>query len=160
MKLRRIAGFVVLVVVVLAFDQGSKAWARTLPMGVAHPVVSGYWDWQHDENPGAAFSTFIGGDAARVALSAIAAIAIVAVGYAAWRTRPEYRLRRAGFALILGGAAGNLVDRVRIGTVTDFVRWHVHDHMWPIFNVADAALLIGVAMLFLAAARERRMIAT
>src|SRR5262245_26621613 len=110
MKARRIALFAALVLVVLALDQGSKAWARTLPMGVPNPVVTGYWDWQHDENPGAAFSTFIGGDVARVLLSAIAAIAIVAIGIAAWRTRPEHRLRRAAFAMILGGAAGNLVD--------------------------------------------------
>jgi signal peptidase II len=151
--------FVVLLVLVLAFDQGSKAWARTLPLGVPQPVVHGYFDWEHAQNPGAAFSSFIDGDMiARVALSAVAALAVAALIYAARRTRPEQRLRRAAYAVIAGGALGNLVDRVRIGSVTDFVRWHVHGHMWPIFNVADAALLAGVVLLFLAAARERRMI--
>jgi signal peptidase II len=150
--------FVVLVFLVLAFDQGSKAWARTLPVGVPQTVVDGYFDWEHAQNPGAAFSSFTGETGARIALSAIAAIAIAAIGYAAWRTRPEHGLRRAAYAVIAGGALGNLVDRVRLGSVTDFVRWHVHDHMWPIFNVADAALLVGVGLLFLAAARERRMI--
>jgi signal peptidase II len=157
-KPRRIAAFVVLLVVVLAFDQGSKAWARTLPLGVPQPVVAGYWDWEHAQNPGAAFSTFIGGDTARVVLSAVAMIALIAIAFAAWRTRPEQRLQRAAYALIAGGALGNLVDRLRVGTVTDFVRWHVHDHMWPIFNVADAALLIGVGMLFVASWREKRTI--
>jgi signal peptidase II len=152
--------FLVLLALVLAFDQGSKAWARTLPLGVPQPVVDGYFDWEHAQNPGAAFSSFVGGDAARIVLSVIAAVAIAAVGYAAYRTRPEQGLRRAAYAVIAGGALGNFVDRVRLGSVTDFVRWHVHDHMWPIFNVADAALLAGVAMLFLAASRERRMMAT
>jgi signal peptidase II len=50
------------------------------------------------------------------------------------------------YALIAGGALGNLVDRIRDGAVTDFVRWRIHEHRWPIFNVADAALLVGVAL--------------
>ena len=158
MKARRIAAFATLLVIVLAFDQGSKAWARTLPLGVRQPVVDGYWDWEHAQNPGAAFSSFIGGDVARVVLSLVALGALVAIGIAAWRTRPEQRLQRAAYAVIAGGALGNLVDRLRIGTVTDFVRWRVHDHLWPIFNVADAALLVGVAMLFLASWREKRTI--
>jgi signal peptidase II len=160
MKARRIAAFATLLVFVLAFDQSSKAWARTLPLGVRQSVVDGYWDWEHAQNPGAAFSSFIGGDVARVVLSIIAAIAVIAIGIAAWRTRPEQRLQRAAYAVIAGGALGNLVDRLRLGTVTDFVRWRVHDHLWPIFNVADAALLVGVAMLFLASWREKRTIAT
>ncbi len=158
MKLRRLVVFTVLVLGVLAFDQGSKAWARTLPDG-RHAVIDGYWDWEHAENPGAAFSTLVGGSAARVGLSLVAAAAIGALAYGAWRTKPEQRVRRAAYALLLAGAAGNLIDRVRVGTVTDFVRWRVHDHLWPIFNVADAALLVGVALLFVASARERRMIA-
>ncbi len=150
--------FVVLVFLVLAFDQGSKAWARTLPLGVPQPVVSGYFDWEHAQNHGVAFSAFTGETGTRIALSAIAALAVFAIGYAAWRTRPDQRMRRAAYAVIAGGALGNLVDRAWLGSVTDFVRWHVKSHMWPIFNVADAALLVGVGMLFLAAARERRMI--
>ncbi len=158
MKPRRLLAFAVVVAAVLAFDQGSKAWARTLPLGVAHPVVAGYWDWQHAENPGAAFSTFVGGDGARVVLSLVAVIAVLAVGYAALRTRPEHRMRRVGYGLVIGGALGNLVDRVRAGVVTDFVHWHVRAHDWPVFNVADVALLLGIACLFLASFAERRKI--
>ena len=81
------------------------------------------------------------------------------------RTRPAQRLRRAAYAVIAGGALGNLIDRIRDGAVTDFVRWRVHDHMWPIFNVADAALLAGVALLlvdpiFSRRAEARRMLET
>ena len=150
--------FLVLLALVLAFDQGSKAWARTLPAGVPQPVVSGYMDWELAQNPGAAFSTFVGETGTRIALSLIAAIAIGAIGWAAYRSKPEQGLRRAAYAVIAGGALGNLVDRLRLGSVTDFVRWRVHDHKWPIFNVADAALLVGVVLLFLAARNEKRMI--
>jgi signal peptidase II len=153
MKARRIAIFTVMVVAALALDQGSKAWARTLPLGEPHPVIAGYWDWEHAENPGAAFSSFIGGTGARVALSLVATAALAAIGFAAWRTRPAQRARRIAYALIAAGALGNLVDRVRVGTVTDFVRWHVRGHMWPIFNVGDALLLVGAAVLLLSSLR-------
>jgi signal peptidase II len=58
--------------------------------------------------------------------------------------------------LIAGGALGNLIDRVRDGAVTDFVRWRIHDHRWPIFNLADAALVAGVALILLGELRARR----
>jgi signal peptidase II len=155
--------FVIAVCVVLAFDQGSKAWARTLPTrpancgvaelaklacaGVPQPVIDGYWDWELAENRGAAFSTFATEAAGQIVLALIAAGALVWIGIMAARTRPEQHAKRLGLALVAGGALGNLLDRVRDGAVTDFVRWHVREHMWPIFNVADAALLIGAVLL-------------
>ena len=181
--------FLAILTVAVVFDQGSKAWARTLPVappgcsvpddliahrcaGVPQPVIAGYWDWDLGFNRGAAFSTFdpegrsesaplhLGGaGCAQLVLVLIAAIALVAIGVSAARTREDQRLRRAAFALIAAGALGNLIDRVRDGAVTDFVLWHFHDHLWPIFNVADAALLIGVAVLLVDGGRERRKIA-
>jgi signal peptidase II len=154
---------IAVVIVVVAFDQGSKAWARTLPTrpaecgvaqlaeqrcaGIPQPVIEGYWDWELAENRGAAFSSFAGETAAQVLLALVAAAALVVIGIMATRTRPEQRAKRLGLALVAGGALGNLVDRVRDGSVTDFVRWHVHAHMWPIFNLADAALLVGAVVL-------------
>jgi len=157
--------------ITFAFDQGSKAWARTLPVappgcalpgdllahrcgGVPQPVIAGYWDWELAFNPGAAFSSLTGGAGTQVLLVLIAAIALIGIGVVAARTRPEQRLRRFGLAMIAGGALGNLVDRIRDGAVTDFIRWHWHEHRWPIFNVADAALLIGVALLLFDSARD------
>src|SRR4029077_3617868 len=99
---------------------------------------------------------FAGRTGARVILSLIAAAALVAVAIAAMRAGRDRWLRRAGYALIAGGALGNLIDRVRDGAVTDFVRWRIHDHLWPIFNVADAALLIGVAVLLAEGMLRRR----
>jgi len=150
----RVLVFLAIFITSAGFDQASKEWARdALTPHVVTPVVAGYWDWQLEENPGAAFSVLAttgegsGATALHVGFGVIAAVALIALGIAATRTRPEQRLRRTAFALIAGGALGNLIDRVANGDVTDFVRWHVHSHMWPIFNVADAVLVIGVALL-------------
>jgi signal peptidase II len=150
----RVLVFLAIFITSAGFDQASKEWARdSLTPHAVTPVVSGYWDWQLEENPGAAFSVLAttgegpGATALHVGFGVVAAIALIALGIAATRTRPEQRLRRTAFALIAGGALGNLIDRVANGDVTDFVRWHYHAHMWPIFNVADAVLVIGVALL-------------
>ena len=97
-----------------------------------------------------------GRTAIHIVFGVVAAIVLIGIGIAASRTRPEQQLRRTAYALIAGGALGNLIDRVAAGDVTDFVRWRWHDHMWPIFNVADAALVIGVALLLLESVRGWR----
>ena len=170
---RRAVLFVALVLITLAFDQGSKAWARTLPVdppgcstvelaahrcrGIPQPVIAGYWDWELAMNDGVAFSSFRG---ERVVLSLLATAVLAWLCVMAWRTKPEERMKRWGLALIIGGALGNLVDRVLAGAVTDFVRWRIEDHRWPIFNVADVALVIGVAVLLLESVLARRRPAT
>ncbi len=157
MRARRIVIFTIVMLVALAADQGSKAWARgALEPGVAQPVVDGYWDWELAYNPGIAMSMFVGATGARVIFSIIAALAVVALVVVAVRARADERMRRIAYALVAGGAAGNLVDRLRDGAVTDFVRWRVHEHRWPIFNVADALLLVGVTLLFMEGFFARR----
>ena len=141
--------FAVIFIITVGMDQGTKAWARTLEPG-RHSVIAGYWDWEPAQNPGTAFSLIPGGS---TVLALIAAGALVAIGYAASRTPPQQRLKLAAYALVAGGALGNLIDRVRLGSVTDFVRWRVHEHLWPVFNVADCALLIGVVLLLVAGRR-------
>ncbi len=159
---RRAAIVVAVVLATLALDQGSKARARTLPLdppgctidqlatqgcrGVPHAVIAGFWDWELAMNDGVAFSSFRG---KRILLSLIALGAIAMLGMMAWRTAPDQQLKRVALGVIVGGALGNLIDRVRDGAVTDFIRWHVNDFWWPIFNVADVALVIGVAVLLL-----------
>ena len=175
---RGVVAFAVILIATLAADQGSKAWAHGLPVrpagctqpdallafrcaGVPQPVIEGYWDWELAYNPGVAFSTFTsftGRAGMQVILSLVAVLALVGIGVLARRTSPEDRGKRAAFALIAGGALGNLVDRLRDGAVTDFVRWRINDHRWPIFNVADAALLIGVAILLIEGLRTRRSV--
>jgi len=169
---RRAVIFVVMLVCALAADQGSKAWARTLPVPpgctvaamaaqrcgtVRQPVIEGYWDWELAYNDGAAFSNIRG---QRVLLTLIAMLALVAMGFYAWRSTPEQRIRRIALGLVAGGTLGNLVDRVRDGAVVDFVRWRAGGHLWPIFNVADVVLVIGVALLLLENVLQRRRPAT
>jgi signal peptidase II len=170
---RRAVIFVALVIGTFAFDQGSKAWARTLPVdpagcttadlaahrcrGVPQPVIAGFWEWELAANDGVAFSSFRG---KRVVLSLLATAVLVWLGIMAWRTKPQERMKRWGLALVFGGALGNLFDRVFHGAVTDFVRWRFEEHRWPIFNVADVALVIGVALLLLESVVAKRRPAT
>jgi signal peptidase II len=154
--------FVAIFLCTTGFDQASKHWAETsLPPG-RQSVIDGFWDWELARNTGVAFSTFAGVSGAQILLSILAAIALIVIGVMAARTRANERMKLAGLALIGGGALGNLIDRIRAGGVTDFVRWHIGEHMWPIFNVADVALVVGIGLLLIesALARRRRGILT
>jgi signal peptidase II len=163
MQLRRAVLFLAIFLCTTGFDQASKQWAETsLAPGAPQPFIQGYWDWELAKNTGVAFSTFAGVEGGQIILSILAACALIGIGIVAMRTGPNERMKLAGLALIGGGALGNLIDRIRAGGVTDFVRWRAGEHMWPIFNVADAALLIGIAVLLLesALAKRRRAIMT
>ncbi len=137
-------------------DQITKVWARSaLPTdgqgrGIRVSVIENYFDWQLAYNTGSAFSLFAGTGGARIFLSLAA---LFAVAFIVWMVRSTPGLGRAGvtaLALIAGGAVGNLIDRVAFGKVTDFVLWRYHEHTWPIFNVADAALTVGVVLFIIA----------
>ncbi len=164
----RLVIFVAIFVATLAFDQGSKAWARDLPVepgctttalaahrcrGLPQAVISGVWDWELAMNDGAAFSNLRG---SRIILSLIACAAIILLCVMARRTKPEQRVQRIAYAMLAGGALGNLLDRVRDGAVVDFVSWKVGEYRWPIFNLADVALVIGVSLLLLESIAARR----
>jgi signal peptidase II len=72
-----------------------------------------------------------------------------------WRPDRLDRVSRWGFALILGGAAGNVVDRILWGRVTDFLLFYIRDYQWPAFNVADSAIVVGSSLLALALLRPK-----
>lgn len=152
-RLWRAVIFVAILACTTGFDQASKDWARTHVTATPRPVIDGFWDWELAANTGAAFSSFQG---AQILLSLIAACALVMLGVMAHRTRPDQRLRRVALAVIAGGAIGNLIDRLRDGAVTDFVRWKLGGYAWPIFNVADVALVAGVLLLVIDGVLERR----
>ncbi len=139
-----------LALLILGLDQASKIWAEyVLIPGVAYEVTS-YFNWNLAYNPGAAFS-FLGnaGGWQRWLFMGIALLASGFISAWLWRLRPGLHLQATGLALILGGAVGNLVDRVLHGVVIDFIQWHYHVHYWPTFNVADAAISVGVVLLLL-----------
>ena len=135
-------------------DQWTKAWATaSLVYRQSVPVIEGFWDWTLVHNYGAAFSFlsdaggwqrwFFGGLA--VVISAALSVMLARTPRSDWRTALP-------FALVIAGALGNLVDRVRFGYVVDFVDWYLGftdlPH-WPAFNVADACIVVGAVLLVL-----------
>ncbi len=87
---------------------------------------------------------------------AVPVIAITLILYFQYRTSTADIMTQSGLALILGGAVGNLVDRLRFGHVVDFVDVFVGEHHWPAFNVADSAICVGVSLLFIDLLRQSR----
>lgn len=136
---------------VIALDQLSK-WVvlEVVPLHARIPVIPGFWDWTHTYNTGAAFSFLA--DAGGWQRWFFTAMAVGVSGLLAyWLSRtPRGDWRNAlPFALVIGGALGNLIDRLRLGHVVDFVLWYVQGWHWPAFNVADAAIVVGAAGLVL-----------
>jgi signal peptidase II len=137
---------------VLLLDQASKALVRThLAEFDSMTVVTNLIDFTHVENKGVAFGWL--NDAALPfkgsVTSALALVALVGIGLYARHLRREEWVARLGLSLILGGAVGNLIDRLRVGYVVDFVDvyWHTW-HFWA-FNAADASITIGAILVFL-----------
>lgn len=117
-------------------------------------VIPGFCDIVHTANRGAAFSMFAGADSAwrDVLLAGISAAAVILLGVLVWRAGPE----RLGLALAMGGAAGNLYDRIAHGAVTDFLDLHAGSYHWPAFNLADSAITVGAGLVILELWRARR----
>lgn len=138
--------FGVLFTLSLAADQLTKIWARqTLkPRHDSIVVINGFFDLVYSENPGAAFGLFRGIPGARWFLLAVGVGAMVVIFSLLRRSKGEGFRLPAELGLLAGGAVGNIVERVSTGLVTDFVLWHYHDLQWPVFNIADAALVVGV----------------
>jgi signal peptidase II len=149
---RRTRAFVIAFLIALGADQGTKIWARhTLKPRVppTMTVIPGYWEFEYAENTGSAFSFLRGRPETRWILFGFGIVALGVI-FTYLKKAPEDRARLgAELGLLAGGAVGNLLDRGVHGRVTDFVLWHVGAHRWPNFNVADAALVIGIAGLLL-----------
>lgn len=132
---------------VLALDQATKTWVRAeLTMGEPVRVVGDWVRLLYIQNEGAAFGLSIGRHSPWFFL-ALALIASIVVLVLYLRTSPSARLERVALALILGGATGNIVDRLRWERVVDFIQVGVSGHYWPIFNVADSAVSVGAVLL-------------
>lgn len=142
-------GIALLVVVV---DQVTKIWAQAnFVYGEPFPVTSFFY-FTLRYNEGAAFSFLAGaGGWQRWIFTAIASV--VSVVLMIWIARiyrqPGKRLEALALALILGGAVGNLYDRITLGHVVDFIVLHYQEHEWPAFNIADSGICIGAALLIL-----------
>jgi signal peptidase II len=139
-------------IAIVALDQMTKAAIRAkLPLYASTTIIPGFMDFTHVPNSGTAFGLLQGVDFPfkTTLIAMVAATAMISVGvYAASLARHQL-IARIGLALIIGGAAGNLIDRVIMGSVVDFVDvyWRTY-HFW-VFNVADSAISIGVTVMIL-----------
>lgn len=148
---------------IVGLDRVTKLWieANVELYGVV-PVLPGLFDIVHTQNRGIAFGLFAeGGGAWRTTLlTAVAFVVLSGVAALIWRLPREYPARprwpAVSLGLILGGAAGNLYDRVVRGSVTDFLDVYVGEHHWPAFNVADSAITVGAVLLALGMLRSPR----
>lgn len=135
----------------VAIDQWTKAVALA-SLEYLKPVtfIDGFWNWTLVHNYGAAFSFL--SDAGGWQRWFFTGLAIViSLGLTVWLARtPRGDWRTAlPFALVVAGAVGNVIDRIRFGYVVDFVDWYVGKHHWPAFNVADSAIVAGAVLLVL-----------
>jgi signal peptidase II len=159
---RRWKWFTAFAVLTLLADQLSKLWARHgLPVnarGIGEPVavLKNFFDWRLSYNTGSAFGLFSSVTGARIFLTIVGVVALGAIMWMVHKARDEQRRLMIGLGLVGGGAIGNVIDRVAFGKVTDFVVWKWHTHEWPTFNVADAALCVGVGLLFLDLGRQAK----
>lgn len=119
--------------------------------GEHHTVIPGLFDLTHVRNPGGAFSFLAGGNSDyRLAFFLVAgavAVALLLLFYR--RLPPDTRLAAAALGTILGGALGNLTDRIVYGEVIDWLDFHIASYTWPTFNVADSCIVVGVGVLIL-----------
>jgi len=139
-------------ILVVVFDQLTKAAVRaTLPEHTSRIVIPGFIDFTHVRNTGAAFGILNGVDFPfkTVVIAVIATAALIGVGVYAASLAHHQRAARIGLALIIGGAAGNLIDRVIAGSVVDFVDVYFQSYHFWAFNVADSAISVGVAIMIL-----------
>jgi signal peptidase II len=142
----------------MALDQATK-WlvVQRLPLYEDVPLITGLLSLQHVRNSGAVFGFLAGVDipGKSYVFVLMSAIALSALAYYS-RTIPRAeRLPRFALSLVIGGAVGNLIDRVRFGYVVDFVKMYWESHVWPNYNVADSAISIGLVLLVIDSFRPR-----
>ncbi len=144
--------YLVISLVVLVLDVWTKWLVAThISLHETISLVPNLFEIVHVRNTGAAFGIGANSDSQLVPLllnAGALAVFFVVVVYAI-RTAVTDRVLQVGLHLILGGAIGNLLDRFRLGYVVDFLDVYIRDHHWPAFNVADSAICIGIALLFL-----------
>lgn len=142
--------FIALAVVLL--DRWSKRFvARRLALYAHIQIIPGFFRITHTENTGAAFSLFADSPSPwkTVLLIGFSVIALLVVSVLLWKDDHAHAATGIGLSLIMGGALGNLWDRVISGRVVDFLLFYVKRYQWPVFNLADSAIVVGAGLLVL-----------
>jgi signal peptidase II len=144
--------------IVIVLDQLTKSWVTSAFQLGDSLTVTSFFNLVLAYNTGAAFSFLAdAGGWQRVFFIAIAVIASVVIVYLL-RKPQNHRLTNMALALILGGAIGNVIDRVRLGHVVDFIQVHAGGYYWPAFNVADSAITIGAVLLIWVSFRKPSLV--
>ncbi len=135
---------------IVLLDQMTKAWIqKTMLLHQSIPVIPDLFNLTYIRNPGAAFGLFAsGGGSLRSAFFiAVSVIALVVLSLLYTKAPRETWLLRFSLSLVMGGAIGNLMDRIRLGEVVDFLDFYLGSYHWPAFNVADSCITIGIGLL-------------
>ena len=150
---RRLPWLLLVSAAVFAADRLTKLWVtRHVPLGGAIPVFGPSFRISHWTNEGAAFSMFAGSASPHLVRWGLVVFTLaVALGVflALLRLGNRITLTTLALALILGGALGNVHDRIAAGFVVDFIEVHIFRYHWPDFNLADSSIVIGACLLFL-----------
>ncbi len=139
-----------LAAVIVVLDQISK-WVvlgNILPGEVIY--VAPFWNWVLTFNPGAAFSFLADQSGWQRWFFTVLALVVSAWIALELKKHPEQKLMALALTLVMGGALGNVIDRVRFGAVVDFIQWHAAGFYWPAFNIADSAISVGAVLLIVA----------
>jgi signal peptidase II len=150
--MKRQLPYLLVMAATVLLDQGTKAIVvRSLDLHQYVPLVDGLMSLSHVRNRGAAFGLLSDWEVPyqSALLAVLSLAALLAIAFYFMRLPAPARLPRLALALVLGGAIGNLIDRVRLGYVVDFVHVYWRQHQWPDFNVADSAITVGVTLLVL-----------
>jgi signal peptidase II len=135
---------------IIAVDQASK-WlvARTVSLETTRDIIKGFFRIWHVRNSGAVWGFFSGhgNKLVPMLITALAIVALLIVAIFFLRTPGRNRLELTAYSFILGGALGNIIDRLRLGFVVDFLDVYIRSHHWPTFNAADSCITIGVLLL-------------
>jgi signal peptidase II len=151
---------IVIAALVVLLDRITKFWIVShIKSGQAIVIIPRVFRLTHVLNTGAAFSMFEGSASqtlVRDLLIGFSIVAVVVVLALIWKMGRGITLTSVALALILGGAVGNLYDRVRFSYVVDFLEVHIVHYHWPDFNVADSAIVVGACLLLLEMLRPQR----
>ena len=135
--------------IVILSDQFTKGLIlRYLPYNNSISVINGFFNITHIHNPGGAFGLManLSPTWRSIIFLFISSLAVGLILYFYKKTPAQYSWLTAAFALIFGGAIGNLIDRIRFGIVIDFLDFYIGNLHWPAFNIADSAITIGIGI--------------
>lgn len=134
--------------IVLVIDQATKLYIdRTMDLQTSITLVENFFDITYLRNKGAAFGLLAHSSYRLPFFLLVSLVAIVVIAVVFFKLRPDQKLTAFSLSLIFSGALGNLIDRVRLGEVIDFLDAHWYSHHWPAFNIADSAICVGVFLL-------------